>query len=164
MAIPRRKALSYEAVRFVTESGLMNGIGNDKFSPGITMSRAMLVTVLYRLEGEPAVTGDISFSDVTSGQWYSDAILWASQNNIVGGYGNGTFGLNDPVTREQAVTILYRYAKSKGLDISASVDLSGYTDMGDISDWALDAMKWAVAEGIIGVTGTAIGGMEGTSG
>jgi len=147
----------YDAVRFVTEGGLMNGTGDDKFSPGIAMSRAMLVTVLYRLEGSPAVSGTIPFSDTKSNQWYSNAILWASQNDIVNGYGNGTFGLNHPVTREQAVTILYRYAKAKGLDVNASADLSKFGDMGDISDWALDAMKWAVAAGIVeGRTGNRV--------
>jgi len=139
----------YEAVRFVTESGLMKGIGDDRFSPSVTMTRAMLVTVLYRLEGEPTVSGSIPFSDVKTGEWYSGAILWASRNNIVNGYSNGSFGLNDPVTREQAVTILYRYAEFKGLDVGESADLSKYTDMKDISDWAQDAMKWAVAAGII---------------
>ena len=147
----------FEAVRFVTERGLMKGTSADKFSPDVFMSRAMLVTVLYRLEGEPSVSGDISFSDVESGEWYSDAILWASQNEIVKGYNNDTFGLNDPVTREQVVTILYRYAKAKGLDVSASADMSIFTDAASVSDWALDAIKWAVSVGIIqGRTATTI--------
>jgi len=139
----------YEAVEFVTRNKLMNGTGDTIFSPNVTMTRAMLVTVLYRLEGEPSVTSYISFSDVKGNMWYTNAISWAAGNDIVGGYGNGIFGLDDPVTREQAVTILYRYAKVKGLDVSASADLSGYSDVGDISDWALDAIKWAVATGII---------------
>ncbi|MCL2153197.1 MAG: YDG domain-containing protein [Oscillospiraceae bacterium] len=139
----------YDAVQFVTDRQLMNGTDEDKFSPGGAITRAMLVTILYRLEGSPDVSGDISFSDVDSGQWYSNAILWASQNGIVKGYSSEIFGLNDPVTREQAVSILYRYAEAKGLDVSASADLSEYSDMEDISDWALDAMQWAVAVGII---------------
>ena len=139
----------YEAVRFVTEEGLMTGTAADKFSPGLTMTRAMIVTVLYRLEGKPALTGAIPFADVKAGGWYSDAILWASQNDIVLGYGGGKFGPNNPITREQAVVILYRYAKAKGLDISAASDLSKFADADKISDWALDAMKWAVAVGII---------------
>ncbi|MCL2153092.1 MAG: S-layer homology domain-containing protein [Oscillospiraceae bacterium] len=152
-----------EAVQFVTDKQLMNGTDEDKFSPGVAMSRAMLVTVLYRLEGSPEVSGDISFSDVYSGQWYSNAILWASQNDIVKGYSSDTFGLDDPVTREQAVSILYRYAEAKGLDVSASVDLSEYSDMDNISDWALDAMQWSVAVGIIqGHTSTTIA-PQGTS-
>jgi len=139
----------YDAVQFVTESGLMNGTGDGKFSPSVIVSRAMLVTVLYRLEGGPAVSGETPFADVKSGEWYSDAILWAGENDIVVGYSDGTFGLNDPVTREQAVAIIYRYAISKDLDVSPSSDLSRFSDVGDISDWALDAMKWAIAEGII---------------
>ena len=146
-----------EAVRFATERGLMTGTGSGQFSPNGVMTRAMLVTVLYRLEGSPSVTGDIPFSDVGGGDWYSDAILWASENGVVEGYNDGRFGLNDPVTREQAVTILYRYAMAKGLDVSASADLSAFSDMSQISDWAKDAMSWAVAEGIIqGRTATTI--------
>ncbi|MDR0491550.1 MAG: S-layer homology domain-containing protein [Oscillospiraceae bacterium] len=139
----------YDAVKFVTDRGLMIGTGDGEFSPNATMTRAMLVTVLYRLEGSPTVSGVMPFSDVKEKEWYSDSILWASQNDIVYGYDNGTFGWKDPVTREQAVTILFRYAKAKGLDVSASADLSKYIDKDDISDWALDAMKWAVAARII---------------
>ena len=147
----------YSAVQSVTDNGLMNGTGGDMFSPNVTMSRAMLVTVLYRLEGEPPVSGDIAFSDVKSGQWYSNAILWAAGNGIVEGYSDSVFGLNDPVTREQCVTILYRYAKTKGMDVSGLADLSVYTDAGDVSDWALDAMQWAIAAGIVqGRTATTI--------
>ncbi|MDR1157493.1 MAG: leucine-rich repeat protein [Oscillospiraceae bacterium] len=139
----------YEAVQFISKRGLMIGTAAEKFSPGVTMSRAMLVTALYRLEDEPEVSGDISFADVKTDGWYSRAILWANQNKIVLGYSNGKFGLDDPITREQAVTIFYRYAEFKGLDISVSADLSKYTDMNNISDWALGAMKWAVAIGLI---------------
>ena len=147
----------YYAVQFVTESVLMDGTGNSMFSPSVTMSRSMLVTILYRLERSPEISGELAFSDVKSGQWYSDAILWAAEKGIVDGYGNGEFGLNDPVTREQAVTILYRYAKAKGFDVSASADLSGFADVDSISGWALEGMKWAVAEGIIqGQTSTTI--------
>jgi len=154
----------FEAVCYVTEKGLMTGTGEGKFSPNITMSRAMLVTVLHRLDGSPAVSGSIPFSDVKSGQWYSAPILWASKDNIVGGYPDGTFGLNDSVTREQAVTFLHRYAIAKGLkDTNAAANLSGYTDAGQISGWALDAMKWAVAFGIIqGRTATTLA-PQGTS-
>ena len=139
----------YEAVRFVSTEGLMIGTSSNMFSPNEPMTRAMMVTVLYRLEGEPAVSGNMPFLDVKAGEWYSDAILWASKDDLVLGYGNGNFGPFDHITREQAMTILYRYAQSKGLDVSAAGDLSGYTDMKDISDWALPAMKWAVAEGIM---------------
>ena len=139
----------FEYVRYVTEKGLMKGTSDGKFSPDVTMTRAMLVTVLYRLEDKPEVSGDIPFPDVKAGEWYSDAILWASQNSIVDGYNNGTFGLNDPVTREQAVTILYRYAEFKEKDVSVLGNLLRFTDRNDISDWARDALRWAVAEEII---------------
>ena len=139
----------YEAVVYVSENGLMEGTGENKFSPNVSMSRAMLVTVLYRLDGSPEVSGEIPFPDVGSGKWYSDAILWASENNIIEGYSNGNFGINDLVTREQAVVILHRYAKMKELDISVTDDLSGYTDIDTVSDWALEAINWAIAEGII---------------
>ena len=119
----------------------------------------MLVTILYRFAGEPPAGGYASFSDVQPGEWYSDAILWAVENGIANGYSNGEFGVDDPVTREQIVTILYRYADAIGIDVSATATatatavtvagLSGFTDIGDISDWALDAMKWAVAAGIM---------------
>ncbi|MCL2152228.1 MAG: S-layer homology domain-containing protein [Oscillospiraceae bacterium] len=139
----------YDAVQFATEAGLMKGTSSISFSPSNTLTRAMIVTILYRLEGEPEVSGDIPFLDVSEDEWYSDAILWASQNGIVLGYGNGYFGINDTITREQIVVILYRYAKDKGLDVNASTDLSEFTDMTEISDWALIAMKWAVAESLI---------------
>jgi len=141
----------YDAVRAVTEKGLMLGIGLNRFAPGRMLSRSEIVTILYRLEGKPAVTGDMPFPDVRAGQWYSNAILWAYRQGIVFGYGNGNFGPGDPITREGALTVLYRYAKTKGLDVSAgaSVDLSQFTDMGEISNWALDAVKWAVAVGIV---------------
>jgi len=153
----------YDAVKFVTESGLMGGVSDNSFAPGTTMSRAMLVTVLYRLEGKPDVSGKLTFLDVKTGQWYSDAIQWANENGIVYGYSNEIFGLNDSVTREQAVSILYRYTKTRGLDVSAPADLSGYADSDDISSWALDAMEWAAAAGIVqGRTATTIA-PQGTS-
>ncbi|MCL1983653.1 MAG: extracellular solute-binding protein [Clostridiales bacterium] len=139
----------FEAVSFATEHGLMDGTGGGKFSPGATMSRAMLVTVLYRLDGEPAVVSSNSFLDVRYDQWYTNAITWASNSGIVNGYDSGAFGHSDPVTREQAVSILYRYAKIKGLNSSSSANLSEYADVNDVSNWALDAMRWAVAAGIV---------------
>ncbi|MCL2152233.1 MAG: S-layer homology domain-containing protein [Oscillospiraceae bacterium] len=139
----------YNAVRFVSENNLMNGTAADRFSPNIAMTRAMIVTILYRLEGQPAVTGSIPFPDVQQGQWYTDAVIWATGNDVVYGYTDGTFGWAEVVTREELVTILYRYSIKKEFNISASADLSIFTDMKDIGDWALDAMKWAVAVGVI---------------
>jgi hypothetical protein len=108
--------------------------------------------VLYRLDGEPAVTGTSGFTDVQSGRWYTDAVLWANQNGIVTGYGGGQFGTDDRVTREQMAAILYRYAQYKDYDVTKTTDLSAYTDAAGIGGWALAAMKWANAEGLI--TGT----------
>jgi hypothetical protein len=116
------------------------------------MTRAMLVTVLYRLEGKPSVTGTCDFTDVKSGEWYTDAVIWASANKIVGGYGDGHFGTDDSVTREQLAVILMNYAKYKGYDVMKTADLTVYSDAASINSWATDAMKRAVTKGL--VTGT----------
>ena len=138
----------YPAVQFVSERGIMVGTGAS-FEPDAATSRAMLVTILYRLEGEPTVNSANPFRDITDHQWYSDAVIWASENGIVSGYGSGLFGPTDHITREQFATILYRYAQFKGYDISATADLSSYTDASSINSWAEAAMKWACAEGLI---------------
>ena len=138
-----------EAIDRATELKLMNGVGNRLFAPDTIMDRAMLVTVLYRLEGSPAVTEANPFTDVANGTWYTDATIWANSNKIVNGYGGGLFGPTDPVTREQIATILYRYAEWKGYDVSKTKDLSAYTDASAISTWALKEMQWANAEGLI---------------
>ena len=140
----------YDAVRAVHEKDLMKGTSANLFSPSVTLTRAMIVTILWRLEKEPDVEGlYVDFADVVQDSWYETAVGWAAKNKIVLGYPGGFFKPDGAVTREEAVTILYRYAKYKGLDVSASDDLSKFSDMDDISDWALDAMKWAVAVGIV---------------
>ena len=139
----------YEEVLYAYENGLMNGVGDNRFAPNSETTRAQLVTILYRLEGEPAVSGDLPFTDVEAGIWYTDAILWAAQNNIVNGVNDTEFAPGDDLTRQQLVTILYRYAEAKGYDVSASADLSGYPDAGQVQDYAQPAMAWAVAENII---------------
>lgn len=139
----------YEDVRFVVENGLFQGTGDDVFFPAANMTRAMLVTVLYRLEGEPAVYGTSSFADVQNGKWYTDAVIWAAKNGIVSGHDNGLFGTNDNVTREQMAAILYRYASYKGCSVARTNNLSQYTDAGEIHSYALSAMKWANAVGLI---------------
>jgi len=139
----------HEAVDYAVANGLMNGTSPTTFEPGTTTTRAMVVTMLHRLEGRPSVDSANPFDDVADGAWYTDAIVWAAANGIVGGYGGGRFGPTDRITREQLATILYRYAKLKGRDVSAAADLGGYTDAGQVSAWALDALKWANAEGII---------------
>jgi len=145
----------HEAIDFVIEKGLFMGTSETTFEPNIPMNRAMLVTVLWRLEGNPAVSSASSFEDVASNAWYANAVAWASANKIVSGYGSGLFGPNDNITREQMAAILYRYAEYKGHDVTASDNLSAFADAGEVSTWALPGLKWAVAKGLItGVTRT----------
>ena len=139
----------YDAVAYAYENGLMDGVGGNRFAPNSATTRAQLVTILYRLEGEPAVSGDLPFTDVEAGTWYTNAVGWAAQNGIVNGVGDDTFAPGNDLTREQLVTILYRYAESKGYDVSASADLTGYPDGEEIQAYAREAMAWAVAENII---------------
>lgn len=139
----------YDDVQFVVENGLFNGTSNTTFSPNAAMNRAMLVTVLYRLEGEPKVTGSSDFTDVASNQWYTDAVIWATKHEIVNGYGNGKFGPTDSITREQMAAILYRYAQYKNYSVRAANSLTDYSDYTQISAYALKALKWANAEGLI---------------
>ena len=139
----------YDAVVYAYQNELMDGVGGNRFAPNSETTRAQLVTILYRLEGEPAVSGDLPFTDVEAGIWYTDAILWAAENNIVNGVSDTEFAPGDDLTRQQLVTILYRYAEAKGYDVSASADLSGYPDAGQVQDYAQPAMAWAVAEGIV---------------
>ncbi len=138
----------YSAVEFVAGRGLFTGTGDNLFSPGGFMNRAMIVTVLHRAAGLPA-GGSLAFSDVATGLWYSDAVAWAASNDIVQGFGDGSFGPLQNVTREQIASILYRYAKSSGSDVSAAAELSSYADAAATHDYALPAMQWAVSEGII---------------
>ena len=139
----------YDAVVYAYQNELMDGVGGNRFAPNSETTRAQLVTILYRLEGQPAVSGDLPFTDVETGTWYTDAILWAAQNNIVNGVSDTEFAPGDDLTRQQLVTILYRYAEAKGYDVSASADLSGYPDADQVQDYAQPAMAWAVAENII---------------
>ena len=144
----------YDAVRYAYETGLMDGVGDSLFAPNSETTRAQLVTILYRLEGEPEVSGTSGFTDVEAGTWYADAVAWAAENGIVNGVNDTEFAPGDDLTRQQLVTILYRYAESKGYDVSASADLSSYPDAGQVQDYAQPAMAWAVAEGIVeGVDG-----------
>ena len=139
----------YDAVKYVYENGLFKGVTDTEFRPSANMNRAMLVTVLYRLAGEPAVRGVSGFSDVASESYYSKAVLWARDNGIVTGVSENCFNPNGDITREQMAAILYRYAKYAGMDVSARADLSSYADAGQISNYAKEAMSWAVAMGLI---------------
>ena len=138
----------YDAVEYAYENGMMDGIANNLFSPNGTTTRAMIVTILHRLENQPA-SGTSIFTDVPAGQWYTNAVAWAAANGIVDGYGDGRFGPNDTITREQMAAILYRYAQFKGYDVSNTGNLSGYTDAAQVSEWARTAMGWANAQGLI---------------
>lgn len=150
----RRGDWYYKAMRFVYSEGLMTGVTDDEFAPNTNLSRAMLVTVLYRYEGEPETAGGTGFTDATDGMWYSDAVAWAVGNGIVKGYGDGLFGTNESITREELATILYRY--SEQTDDGAG-GLDGYDDGELTSDWATDALRWAVDEGVMqGKSETAI--------
>ena len=147
----------YNDVKYVYEKGMMSGTAADVFAPNATTTRAMIVTILYRLEGSPAVTGTSSFVDVPAGQWYTDAVNWAAANQIVKGTSATTFAPNDSITREQMAAILYRYAQYKGYDVTKKADLSGYSDNSQVSAYAKDALAWANAAKLInGVTNTTL--------
>ena len=143
-----QKAWFVEAVNYAVQNGLMNGVGNDQFNPEGSMTRAMLVTVLWRYEGEPEA-GKNTFSDVPNGQWYTNAVAWAAENGIVGGVGNNRFDPDGEITREQMATILFRYARKKGIDTGKRGDLSGFPDANMVSDYAKAPVQWVVAEKII---------------
>ena len=127
---------------------LMNGVSDDSFDPQGNLTRAAIVTVLYRLEGSPMTAASDGFYDVPAGQWYSDAVAWAVKYGITNGYGDGRFGPNDPITREQLAVFLYRYAKSRNIIVTAYGKLL-QSDASKIDSWALDAMTWAYSKGII---------------
>lgn len=147
----------YNDVKYVYEKGMMAGTAADVFAPNATTTRAMIVTILYRLEGSPAVTGTGAFVDVPAGQWYTDAVNWAAANQIVKGTSATTFAPNDSITREQMAAILYRYAQYKGYDVTKKADLSGYSDNSQVSAYAKDALAWANAAKLInGVTNTTL--------
>ena len=139
----------YDAVAYAQSKGLMDGIGNRKFDPEGTATRAMVVTILHRLHGSPDPGDTTSFSDVVPGSWYEKAVKWAATQNIVNGYDGVRFGTNDPITREQLVTILYRYADYSNFDTSARADLSAYHDYSSISAYAKQSIEWASAMELI---------------
>jgi hypothetical protein len=138
----------YNSVVWIYEKGLMKGTDSGKFSPDGTMTRAMLVTVLFRLSGESSGTHVSGFTDVPSGSWYESAVAWANANGIVTGLGDGKFGPDGDVTREQIAVMLYHFAKYKGLDVTSRGSLDGFIDGSSTASWAVDAMKWAVGIGL----------------
>ena len=139
----------YENVKYVVENKLMNGVSDTEFAPNNTLTRAMLVTVLYRNAGEPEVTEAASFADVDADSWYAKAVVWAEANGIVNGVSDTEFAPNANITREQIATIMYRYAQYNGDDVTAVADIEAYADAANVSDYAVDAMKYAVGSGLI---------------
>ena len=145
----------YNDVRYVYEKGIMDGTGADRFSPNAPLTRAMIVTILYRMAGSPAMSGVSDFKDVDSNKWFAKAVAWAAANGIVNGYGSGLFGPNDPVTREQLAAILYRYAVYGGMTaVTLEENLGGFADTAQLSAYAIQAMNWAVGQGLINGSGS----------
>ena len=148
---------AHDDITYVYENDLMNGTDGSLFSPESTTTRAQVVTVLYRLAGQPAADWANPFWDVPSSAWFHDAVTWAWENDITGGVSSTHFGAGNAVTREQLATFLYRYAQDQGYDTSARADLSGYSDAGLVSSYATEALSWANATGLItGTTGTTL--------
>jgi len=144
-----------DAAAYVYKHGLMAGTSATTFAPDVTTSRAMIATILWRMAGSPVVNCAMNYTDVAQGQWCSEAIRWATSEGVVTGYGNGLFGTNDPITREQLATMLWRYAQTEGYDVSIGEDTNilSYTDVANLSEYAIPAMQWAVGAGIINGTG-----------
>lgn len=148
---------AHDDITYVYENDLMNGTDGSLFSPESTTTRAQVVTVLYRLAGQPAADWENPFWDVPASAWFHDAVTWAWENDITGGVSSTHFGAGNAVTREQLATFLYRYAQDQGYDTSARADLSGYSDAGLVSSYATEALSWANATGlIIGTTATTL--------
>lgn len=139
----------FKGVEYVVDKGIMSGVSENEFAPSGKLTRAMLVQMLYNMESRPACDAENAFMDVPVGQWYTDAVIWANDEKIVSGMGDGLFAPNMEITREQMVAMLYNYAKYKGYDVTASADLSAFADTASVSAWAQPAMQWAVAEGYI---------------
>ena len=144
-----------DAAAYVYQHGLMAGTSATTFAPDATTSRSMIATILWRIAGSPVVDYAMDFGDVPQGQWYSEAVRWAASEGIVSGYGNGTFGTNDSITREQFAAMLYRFAQEQGYDVSVgeNTNILSYTDAEDVAEYAIPAMQWAVGAGIISGTG-----------
>ena len=154
----------YDAVEFVWSNGIMDGVGRGLFAPNQVLTRAMLVTVLWRIDGAPDVSAALPFDDVADGSWYTDAVRRAASNGIVDGTGETSFSPDDKITREQLAVILWRYAGYKSCDTTGGVDLTDFADRGSVSAYALRAMRWAVAEGLVtGVTDDTIAPLAGTT-
>lgn len=134
----------------MTELGYMNGVSATKFAPNDGLTRAMLVTILYRMDGEHAVSTASGFTDVVKGSWYEKAVNWAAANSIVKGYSATQFAPTDPITRQQLAAILWRYAQYKGVDVRANgTTMPDFADRSEIASWAGEAVSWAYSRGIM---------------
>ena len=145
----------YDAVQYVCENGLMNGVSDEYFDPDATLTRSMMVTLLWRLAGEPVVNYLMPFDDVDQGSWYGEAVRWAASEGIVSGVSDSAYAPGDPITREQLAVILYRFAQYMGYDVSVGEDTNilSYEDFAEISEYAIPAIQWACGSGLMrGVT------------
>lgn len=140
---------SEESILFTACRNIFKGVGNDRFDPTRAMDRTMVVTVLYRLAGSPTVSGESSYADIGTNKWYSDAVQWGELMEIVKGYGNGTFGVEDTITREQLCTMIVRFIKCMGYDLPVTEDAAAFTDTNDISSWAVDSVTYCQTRGLI---------------
>lgn len=144
----------FDAVYGAYQDGLMNGVGEDLFAPNKTLTRGMFATILYRMAGSPKVEGKAPFTDVAAGLWYTDAVIWASKNGVVNGYGKQLFAPNKEVNRQEMATMLYRYWRLQGgQGTPSSVEFESFVDKDQVAGWAQEAMKWATARGVINGVG-----------
>ena len=150
--MPSADNWAHAGIDYAVKHGLFAGMSETTFAPGVTMTRSMLVRVLWKLAGSPAHGEENPFTDVKSGDWFYDGVVWAAENEIVAGMGGGIFAPGEPVTREQIAAILYRYSEKAGKDVTQKADLSAFPDAADVSKWAADALAWANANGYISGT------------
>ena len=154
----------YDAVQYVTQSGLMTGGSDKQFAPNTILSRAQVVQILYALAGGPTVSASNDFADLNRGDWYADAVSWATANGVVSGMGKEMFGPNAPLTREQLALILYHYAQvAEYVPHQGSMAVQKFSDSASISGWALEAVQWAVNAGLISGTGGGMLDPDGTA-
>ena len=146
-----KKLWYHDGVHYCIENGLMSGISKNEFAPNMVTNRAMIVTILWRMEDKPIADYEMTFKDVADGMWYTEAIRWAQSVGIVEGYNDDAYGPNDSITREQLASILWRYAKYKGYDVSVGeeTNILSYEDAFSVSEWAIEAMQWACGAGLI---------------
>ena len=143
---------THKPIDYVLQKGYMTGVSATSFNPNGNVTRGTIAQILYAAEGKPTVSGKSKFTDVKDGKWYSNAINWAATNGIVSGYGNGKFGPDNPITREQMVAIMYKYSAMKGYDLTANANINSFADKNKISKYAVTAVTWAVGHKIISGT------------